>query len=64
MKNNTWVRIILAAACFGFAGLKLRELLNGPGNYAWQDLSSVGIFTALGLFYLYILWKQKNQPSS
>ncbi|GAB3202285.1 hypothetical protein ABID22_002618 [Pontibacter aydingkolensis] len=64
MRNNTSVRKMLAIACFGFAGLKLYELLQGPGNYAWQDLFSVGIFVALGMLYIYLIIKNNSKSSS
>ena len=64
MRRNVYVRLALVSACFVFAALKLKELLQGPGNYAWQDLFYVGAFIFLALFYLYLIWKTKNNPSS
>ncbi|MBC5993396.1 hypothetical protein [Pontibacter cellulosilyticus] len=62
--KRTYIRMALASVCFLFAGLKLKELLQGPGNYAWQDLFKVGAFVVLGLFYIYLIWKEKSNPSS
>lgn len=64
MRKNAKIRFILLGACFVLAGIKLKELLQGPGNYAWQDLFYVGAFTALGLFYMYLIWKEINNPSA
>ena len=64
MRNNTRFRIVLLSIYFILAGLKLYELVQGPGNYAWQDLFYVFIFTVLGLLNIYLILKQRNNASS
>lgn len=64
MRRNVYVRVALVSSCFVLAALKIKELLRGPGNYSWQDLFYVGAFIFLALFYLYLIWKTKNNPSS
>lgn len=50
----------MAAACFIFAGVKLSEILSGPGNYRWEEMFFFIAFVMFGMLYVFLFWREKK----
>ncbi|MDO6389872.1 hypothetical protein Q4E40_07015 [Pontibacter sp. BT731] len=59
MANRRLFRILLAIACFVFAGVKGWQILQG--DYEWMDVFILGAFLVFGIMYVVILTKNKPQ---
>lgn len=59
MPNRRIFRIMLAIACFVFAGVKGYQILQG--NYGWEDIFFLVTFLVFGVMYVVLLTKNKEQ---
>jgi hypothetical protein len=60
MPNQRMFRIILAIACFVFAGVKGYQIMQG--EYTWMDVFFMIAFLGFGVMYVVLLnRKRKDQ---
>ncbi|PKV66305.1 hypothetical protein [Pontibacter ramchanderi] len=59
MPNQRMFRILLAVACFVFAGVKGWQILQG--EYEWMDIFFLIAFLGFGIMYVVLLSKNKPQ---
>ena len=58
MQNRRTYRIVMAIACFVFAGFNAYKILQG--NYNTVDVFLLVIFLVFGTIYLFILLRNKK----
>ncbi|MHC2993090.1 hypothetical protein OB13_16455 [Pontibacter sp. HJ8] len=59
MSNRRIFRIVLAIACFVFAGVKAYQILQG--DYEWTDIFFLVAFLGFGIMYVLVLNKDRKQ---
>ncbi|WP_299991736.1 hypothetical protein [uncultured Pontibacter sp.] len=59
MPNQRIFRILLAIACFVFAGVKGWQIIQG--EYEWMDIFFLIAFLGFGIMYVVLLNKNKSQ---
>ena len=59
MKNQRIFRVLLAGACFVFAGLKAYSI--AQGDYSWIDVFFMVAFLGFGIMYVWVLYKSRSQ---
>lgn len=59
MPNQRVFRILLAIACFVFAGVKSWQIMQG--EYEWMDIFFLIAFLGFGTMYVVLLNKNKPQ---
>lgn len=59
MPNQRIFRILLAIACFVFAGVKGYQILQG--DYDWMDIFFLVAFLGFGIMYVLILTRNRKQ---
>lgn len=59
MQNRTTFRVILAAACFIFAVVKVYQIITG--DYEWVDVFFLVAFMFFGAMYLMVYLKERKK---
>ncbi|PVY41672.1 hypothetical protein [Pontibacter virosus] len=59
MPNQRIFRILLAIACFVFAGVKAWQIMQG--EYEWIDIFFLIAFLGFGIMYVVLLNRNKPQ---
>ncbi|OKL39673.1 hypothetical protein [Pontibacter flavimaris] len=59
MQNRKYYRVIMAIACFVFAGLNAYRVYTG--NYSTMDVFLLVVFLVFGAIYLFLIFK-KDKP--
>lgn len=59
MPNQRMFRILLAIACFVFAGVKGWQIMQG--DYTWMDIFFLIAFLGFGVMYVVLLNRNKPQ---